>query len=295
MAILVLILTGASLGASGDSPGFTYRANVSEVRLSFSAADQNDHGVATLQPNDFAIVDKGYIVRDYQSFSRSDWTKLDLAILIDTSESVTPRFREEITETLELLSQTAGIPDENLSLFSFHGLEPAVVCAGNCRASHAADQLSAARAGGLTPLFDTVAFASEFLARRSEMHAEKALILFSDGQDTISRNSLVDAINTAQADEVQIYCIDLGKTGSGQGAGILYKLSSATGGRYFAARDGAARALNTILEGFRATYTVSYRLPDRDSGFHTIQILPTHNRNLQFRSRNGYYYPNHVR
>ncbi len=118
--------------------------------------DQNNHGVATLQPNDFAVVDKDVIVHNFQSFTRSDWTKLEIAILIDVSESVTPRFRQEIADVLNLVSQTPGIPDENLAMFSFHGLQPALLCAGDCRASRAAEQLPARRAGALTPLFDTI-------------------------------------------------------------------------------------------------------------------------------------------
>lgn len=295
LLLFLLIGAGISLSAPADSPEFTYRTSVNEVRLSFSAIDQNNHGVATLQPSDFAIVDKGLIVRNFQSFNRSDWTKLDLTILIDTSESVTPRFRQEIADTLELVSQTAGVPDENLSIITFHGLQPALVCAGDCHASHAADQLPTARASGLTPLFDSIVFASDFLAQHGDAHAGKVLIVFSDGQDTISRNSLADAVEAAQTTDVQIYCIDLGKSAPSRGSPVLYSLASATGGRYFPARDGATRALNVILEGFQASYTVSYRLPNHASGFHTIQILPTHNRNLQFRSRSGYYYPNHVR
>ena len=69
----------------GDRPEFTYRTNTTEVRLNFSAMDQNNHGVATLQANDFAVVDKDVIVRNFQSFTRSDWTKLEIAILVDTS------------------------------------------------------------------------------------------------------------------------------------------------------------------------------------------------------------------
>src|SRR5438270_10552605 len=91
LSVLLLILAGTSVAASGDSPEFTYHVNATEVRLSFSATDRNNHGLATLQASDFAIVDKDVIVRNFQSFSRSDWTKLDLAILIDASESVTPQ------------------------------------------------------------------------------------------------------------------------------------------------------------------------------------------------------------
>jgi VWFA-related protein len=295
LLLIVLICTGISPGAPGDSPEFTYRTTVSEVRMNFSAVDQNNHGVATLQPGDFAIVDKGFIVRNFQSFSRSDSTKLDITILIDTSESITPRFRQEIADILGLMSQTAGVPDENISIVSFHDLRPSLVCARDCRASHAADQLPAARAGGLTPLFDAVVYASDLLAQRADTHATKVLLLFSDGQDTISRSSLADAIDAAQTGDVQIYSIDLSKSGASQGAAVLYSLASTTGGRYFSAREGATRALNVILEGFRATYTVSYRLPNHASGFHTVQILPTHKLDVQFRSRSGYYFPNHVR
>jgi hypothetical protein len=94
--------------------------------------------------------------------------------------------------------------------------------------------------------------------------------------------------------DVRVFWIDLNSSLS-QGAGVLYRIADATGGRYFSARDGVGRALNIILEGFRATYTVSYRLPSHASGFHTVQVLPTHNLGLQLRSRSGYYHPNHVR
>jgi hypothetical protein len=69
--------------------------------------DQNNRGVATLQASDFAVVDKDVIVRNFQSFTRTDWTKLQIAILVDGSESVRPRFRQEIADILELMSQTA--------------------------------------------------------------------------------------------------------------------------------------------------------------------------------------------
>ncbi len=142
---LLVLCGGISPGIAGDRPDFTYRTNASEVRLSFSATDQNNHGVATLQASDFAIVDTDVIVRNFQSFTRSDWTKLEIAILIDASESATPRFRQEMADVLELVSQTVGVPDENLSIFSFAASQPALLCAGNCRASHALDRIPPAQ------------------------------------------------------------------------------------------------------------------------------------------------------
>jgi VWFA-related protein len=297
---LVLFCAGLSEGVATDpesDPGeYTYRTNTTEVRLNFSAMDQNNHGVASLQTTDFAVVDKDVVVRNYQSFTRADWTKLEIGILVDGSESVAPHFRQEIADILDLVSRTSGVPDENLSMFSFDGSRPALLCAGDCRASRAAERLPVTRAHDLTPLFDTVVFAVDSLAHQGDPQTEKVLIVFSDGIDTVSRNSLRDAIDSSLRNDVQLDCIDLNRaTQWSQGAAVLHGLASATGGRYFPAPDGAVRAFNAILEGFRASYTVSYRLPSHASGFHTVRILPTHNLNLQFRSRSGYYYPNYIR
>ena len=292
---LVLICAGIAPATAGDKPAFTYHSNAAEVRLSFSATDQNRRGVATLQLTDFAVVDKDIIVRNFQSFTRSDSTKLEIAILLDSSESVTPRFRQETAEVLNLVTQTTGIPEENLSIFSFQGKQPALLCAGNCRASRAAEQLPTGRPGGLTPLFDTIVFASDFLSQRGDAHAEKVLIVFSDGVDTISRNSLRDAIDASLRNEVQVDCIDLNpRSSSSQGVALLQSLANDTGGRYFPPPRGAVQALNAILEDLRTSYSVIYRLPSHAAGFHAVRILPTHNLNLQFRSRSGYYYPNRV-
>jgi VWFA-related protein len=288
-----LLLCWIFLGADGEGP-VRFRTTVSEVQLSFSALDQNDHGVATLQASDFAVVDQSYIVRNFQSFSRSDWTKLELAILVDASASTTPHFRHEIAGILQLVAQTSGVPDENVSVFSFQGLRPALLCAGDCRTTNAAnDRLSVVRAGGLTPLYDAIVLASDFLSQHGDPRAQKVLIVFSDGEDTISRHSLTEAIDAALAGNVQIYGIGLNQVAS-PGSVTLNRLAQTTGGRYFPAQDGASRALNVILEGFLATYTVNYRLPNLASGFHVVRILPTHNLNLEFRCRSGYYYPNRV-
>src|ERR1017187_5338077 len=106
---LLLCCAGISPAIAGDPAEFTYRTNATEVRLSFSATDQNNHALATLQASDLAVVDKDVIGRKIENFPRSDWTNLEIAIPIDPSESVTPRFRHEIAAVLDLISQTAGI------------------------------------------------------------------------------------------------------------------------------------------------------------------------------------------
>lgn len=288
----LLVCSGLALGVPGDAPEATYSANVAEVRLTFSATDRNNHGVATLREGDFAVVDRGTVVRGFQSFTRSGGTKFHVVVLIDTSESVTPRLRQEVADVVRTISPSAWIPEENFSLVSFHGINPSLICAGNCRASRALERLPAVKAGGLTPLFDGVVFAADLLAKQDDPDARKVLILFSDGEDTISRHSADEAMDAALASEIRIYAVGLQNTAHpSPGTAALENLAGATGGRFFAAREGPSKVLEAVLEDAHATFTVTYKLPSHAAGFHLVRILPTHNLNLQFRCRRGYYYP----
>jgi Ca-activated chloride channel homolog len=287
-----VLVSGWALVAPADTPAATYYANVAEVRLTFSATDQNNHGVATLHEGDFAVVDRDMVVRGFQSFTRSEWKKFEVVVLIDTSESSAPRLREEIADVVGVTSPTAWIPEENFSLVSLHGSEPSLICAGNCQTSRALERLPAVKAGGLTPLFDSVVFAAKLLAKSGDPDVRKVLILFSDGEDTISRHSAADAMEAAMASELRIYAVGLENGASlSSGTAVLRNLAAATGGRFFAAGSGTSKVLDAVLEDAHATFTVTYKLPSHAAGFHLVRILPTHDLNLQFRCRRGYYYP----
>lgn len=286
--LLIVACLSKPAVAAGDPPNVTYRTRANEVRLIFSASDQNDRGVATLQSSDFAVVDKELIVRNFQSFNRSDTTRLQIAIVIDASGSLAPNFKRETSDLLDLVSQTAGVPEENLAMFLV-GSKPQLLCAANCRASHAAEHLVTPRAGEMTSLYDALVYASDYLTQHADPDAQKVVILLSDGEDTMSLHSLRDARDSALDTALQIYTIDLNRTVS-RGSSVLFRLAEATGGRYFTGSDATSRAMNGILEDFKASYVITYKLPGNDCGYHDLRILPTHNSNLQFRCRSGYYY-----
>ncbi len=127
------------------------------------------------------------------------------------------------------------------------------------------------------------------------------MVLFSDGNDTISLHSAGDAIEAALAAGALIYSVDLGvsdnrSSNRGSGSTFLQRLSEATGGRYFffsprlSQTDGAATILKAVLDDLRASYVVTYDVPSYHAGFHSLRLLPTHKLNLTFHSRNGYNY-----
>ena len=290
---LILCLLGSGFAQTdGTREDLTFRSNVTEVRMTFSTTDQNNRVIATVQPSDFAIVDQDRVVRDFRSFTRSEYTRMDVAVLVDASGSMTPQFRQELANAIQLIAQSDGVPDESFSVVTFRDLKPAVVCQGNCRTLSTEAQFPVVASGGQTPLYDSIVFASRMLGRRSDQHTRKILILFSDGADTISLASLTDAMDTAIDNDVAIYGVDVSRRPhTTPGTLVLRSFTANTGGAYFPMEAGTARVLDTILEDFRATYTVAYKLPSYAAGFHQVRIFPTHNLGLQFHCRRGYYYP----
>ncbi len=289
-ACLLFVVGASFLLAAGEDQPSAYRADVAEVRLTFFATGQNRQSLATLSDKDFAVLDQDLIVRNFASFGRVIWTSLDVAVILDSSESVASQIKKEMADTLGWMTRNGEIPQENFSLVSFHGPEPLLICAGNCWGAHDASQLPPTT-GGFTPLFDSVVFAADLVSRRAPPHARKVLILLSDGEDTISRNAVADAIDAALADDVAIYDIDMNPPGhASEGRFILQRLASATGGRYFSAKHGGEELLNALLEDLHGAYTVTYRVPDRTVGFHSVRILATHDSSLHFYCRSGYQY-----
>jgi VWFA-related protein len=290
-----LLISLLALQASGSPAEVTYQSSVSEVRLTFFATDEKNRGVETLRGDDFAVVDEGQVIRRFRSFSRSNVTRLNIVVLVDASKSVVSRYRQEIADVLQLMALNPAISDDHIAVIAFGGMQSAVLCSGDCRNSPAVERLVRTRADGATPLYDALLLAGNFLSEHRDPERRPVMILFSDGEDTISRTSSANAMAAALASEAPIYAVDLNSSGSSDGASTLESMTETTGGRHLFIGRGAHEVLSAVLEDLHAGYLVTYKLPNRAPGFHAVRILPTHNMNLHFRCRSGYVYQREAR
>jgi Mg-chelatase subunit ChlD len=289
---------------SGTAGPPAYRCTVSEIRVTFFASDENHHALENLTESDFAVVDNELVVRHFRSFTHSDETALDVVALVDLSESAAPRFRIAMSDVLRLVVREQSISDDHIAVILFGGMQPALLCASGCGGSLSVARLLAAKSGGATPLFDALLLGADFVLHHGRPGARPVMILFSDGNDTISLHSVREALDAVLDAGAPIYSVDMGTSDPGisvsesPGSMLLRQVSEATGGRYFSSsffqrfsqQTGADTLLNAVLEDLRASYVVTYALPSRHAGFHSLRLLPTHNLNLTFHSRNGYFY-----
>jgi VWFA-related protein len=277
---------------TSDTPPPTFRAGTSEVRISFFATDENNRPVEKLTADDFAIVDSENVIRNFRSLNRSQETALNLVILMDASESVGPHFSRIQANVSRLAKEEqTAFPTQHVAIVTFSGLKPVLLCDGNCSLPMIQSQVSRMPSGGVTPLFDALVFASKLLARNTPAEVRPILILFSDGNDTVSMRSARDATDAAMSSGASLYAVGLSEPGRlTSGLPLIEAMAEATGGRFLAQQDNTTNVLETILADLRASYVVTYQLPNRVPGYHSLRLLPKHNLNLRFHSRRGYVY-----
>jgi len=179
------------------------------------------------------------------------------------------------------------------------------------------------RRGGGTHLYDAIYLASDELM--SKQQGRKALIVLSDGVDRGSKETLAEAIETAQRADTIVYSIlfadeqggehrgfgggmggpyggghgGYGGRGGGRnpqqdrpdGKKILDQISRMTGGRLFEAskKDTVDKVYAEIEEELRNQYRLGYTpAKDLDAGYHRIHLSTT-NKDLKVQARDGYY------
>jgi VWFA-related protein len=275
--------------ADHDSSPTPYRTGASEVRVTFFATDGHNHLVNSIDREDFAVVDDDMVIRDFRSLTRSNETKLDIVVLVDASGSVAPRFPVITQQVLKLASHQH--PGDDLSIIAFAGLRPAVLCAADCNGPVMEGKVRSVSPSGATPLFDSLAFGAQYIASRHTPGVRQILILLSDGNDTISGTSARHALDAVVEAGALLYTINPNKTTRDpRGSFALQEMAEATGGRSFSAQDDVTDVLEAALADLRSSYVVTYALPSRLAGFHSLRILPKHNLNLRFHCRRGYFY-----
>jgi len=174
---------------------------------------------------------------------------------------------------------------------------------------------------GSTAIWDAVSLtASEVLGRSLESNADKgsamrggpidrlknsapnqrrrAIILLTDGQDSTSRLSRADAVNSSLAAETVVYAIGIGdKKYGGVDRDDLNTLANATGGRAFFPRteQDLKAAFMEIEQELRSQYLIAYTSTNknRDGRYRQIQIDVTNpvlaSDQLKLRYRPGYF------
>jgi VWFA-related protein len=151
---------------------------------------------------------------------------------------------------------------------------------------------------GSTAIWDAVWASSNELLAESADNTRRAIILLTDGEDTISQVKMHEAIERAQKADALIYAIGIGdRYNFGVDENSLRKIAAQTGGRaYFPRNERELRdAFAQIQRDLREQYLVAYSPSNkaRDGSYRRIQIEIVNpelrNQTLKLNYRPGYF------
>ena len=289
----------APLGAPNpaEDPDSVIRVISNEVNLIFTVTDKHGRFIKDLKQEDVQVLDDSKLVTKIRSFSSQTDLPLQVALLIDASNSVRDRFKFEQEAAIEFLNQIIR-PNYDKAFVVGFDATPEVTQDFTDSSELLAKGVRALRPGGGTAMYDAIYFAcrDKLLKAPRSGPLRRAIILLSDGDDNLSHVSREEAIEMAERAEVIVYTISTNVSGSkGKGDKVLERISEASGGRAFfpfKVQD-VADAFTEIQDELRSQYALSYRPPDlrADGAYHPIQITALNPKNLRVRTRHGYYAP----
>jgi len=290
-ACALATFSAIATGASPSDDQYTYRSSVEEVRLTLVATDRQQHYVNDLVPTELAIVDNEVIVRKFRSFSRAPEGRLNVLLLVDASDSVSDRRKRETSSVLESIRNAAWGASDSVSVLTFGSGTSQLNCVKNCPSTLPAPPIAPTRGAALSPLYDTIVYGANVLSQTRTPDAKSILIVFSDGEDNYSIRSLPDAVDSLQRIDATAYSVNLNaRRSTSAGTIALAKLARSTGGLILSVEDGPTPILESVLNDLRSAYVLTYVPPVQTQGVHAVQVLPTRNLNLMFRTRQGYVY-----
>ena len=283
----MLLLYPTSFSADEKSEVKTLRIDVRMVEVYASVFDRGGKYLPGLRSSDFRIVENG-TVQSISSFESSS-AALTLALLVDVTGSMLKPLPHVKNAVADLLSQIN--PNDRFGLFAFNNKLQVVVPFTKDRRV-ALRSLFRLRATGSTALFDSLAQLAPHLAR---ITGKKAILLFTDGEDTSSVLSMEDSVRTIKRVGIPVYTVSQGLAlDSKLLLERLSEISKATGGVAFTIRnpEEIGEVFSAIVQDLKHLYLLGYYPPatinSNRQGWRRIQVLVPRHKNSQVRAKEGY-------
>jgi Ca-activated chloride channel family protein len=260
--ILSAGLAAASTAAAQPVPVFS--AETGLVNVAVTVEDARGRPVDGLTARDFVVSEDGRRQKVEMCARMGEGgnpsTSLDVALVVDTSDSMLATLRRSQDETVRFLTSLPNAQDVIVVFFDqtqrlerFDREHPEALF----------ERVRTLPEGGNTALRDAIAFS---LGALSKSNGRSALVLLTDGIDTVSRTEPAALDRAVQSHAVTIYPVAYPASDTGDGPDPqralkdLGRLAEVTGGRLFKLPNEAAlpRVLDEIVAELRAQYVLGF-------------------------------------
>jgi Ca-activated chloride channel family protein len=234
--------------------GEVIRVTANLVSVPVSVIDRQGKYVVDLQQKDFRVFEDG-VEQSITYFSNVD-QPFSVILVMDTSGSTTS-FLAQMKEAAKSFVEQLR-PADTVQPVYFHGeIRPLTTKSiSNPDLLRAAiDQITPGPIDMGTRLYDAVDFA---LSTSQPASGRKAVILFTDGENTWGKATMKSTLRQAEESDVIIYTLQYGNPRAQK---YLQQLAEKTGGRYLMAADANAisGSFAEVAAELRRQYVLGYQ------------------------------------
>lgn len=291
-------------------------SDVTNVLL--SATDEKRRFITTLTAEDVRLLEDG-VAQQITFFQRETETPLSIVLLVDTSASQEKVTLEERDAASAFVRSVLRPGKDMASVLSFTGItsldqpptgDPAPLLSAIdklkveytetnpiCQNEDSPPE-EAIRCR--TAVWDAVALSVREVLSKTPETTRRAVILLSDGDDTVSKLRIYQAVEYAVRNNTVVYSIGIRDRGFKYGEmrkDFLRIISESTGGRAFFPKttEDIASAFTQIEQELRSQYLLSYTSTNRnrDGSYRKVQVEITNpqlrKQKLRLLYRQGYY------
>ena len=296
--------SASSAAAAGGDTSNTpvFRAGVDLVGLNVVVTDPQQKFVSGLSSEDFAIFEDG--VQQEVSFFSAIQVPLDLALLLDTSASMTDKM---LTMQQAAVGFTSKLrPGDRAMIVDIKDasrvLQPLTE---DLPSAVAAIKSTTARGG--TALYNGLYLALKSMLKERQASGDirrQAIAVLSDGDDTSSLVGFDDVMDAAKRSGIAVYTITLKSR-------FMIEMTATNGHRYFSQSEFAMKSLaqetgarsffptdiselsgvyGSIAEELASQYAIGYtpKNPKRDGAYRKVIVRVADHPSVRTRTRSGY-------
>lgn len=282
-----------------------FRSGVELVALNVVVTDGASKFVTGLQSGNFAVYEDG-VQQDVTYFAATS-VPLDLAILLDTSSSMSDKL-PEVQQAATGFVSTLRDGDRAMIVDIKDATKVLQPLTGDIGAAKAAIGGTIAKGG--TALFNGIYSTLKELSKQRRLNDDvrrQAIVVLTDGEDTASLVSFDDVLAQAKEAGIAIYTITLRSP-------YLVQMASASGRRYFSEAEYGMKSLametgarsffpmaiselsgvyGSIAQELASQYALGYvpKNPRRDGSFRKLTVRIEDHPGAAPRTRSGYVAP----
>ena len=268
----------------------SFRSRIDIVQVTVTVRDAEGRLITGLTKDDFQVFEDS-AEQDITQFT-DERVPVSLGVLLDASDSMRGRPIVDARGAVDRFVSELLLGEDEAMVATFNH-RPRLAAPWTMPPSRTKDSLASLQPSGGTAIYDALASAAKLFEQRN--HVRAAMVVISDGADTASDHSLIQALEDIRRSDALVYAIAIDSADARQSTRVnpeaLREISGLTGGYTEVVRTAAdlGPATARIADELNKQYTLGYsssRPPD--GSWRSIRVRVLDGRYVA-RARRGYY------